>query len=208
MAQSKSSRWGDLSGKLGPMVMFVRYGKQYARTHTIPRDPKTPAQLAQRAKLSLVNKCLAPLSQVIKQNFKEGYMAYRSLVGDTIKYFVVGEYPDFSIDYSRIPISEGKVLLPERISAVYHSDSNQVTFTWDAQLPPPSIWSNANDPVKILFLHAPTLSVFKPSGIVKRSHGRVSVELPGEWNSPGIHCWVYLTSWDLQHRSDSQYVNI
>lgn len=208
MAKSKSSHWGDLSGKLGPIVTFVRNGKQYARLHTIPRDPRTPAQLAQRAKLSLVNKGLAPLNQVIKKNFKEGNIAYRSLVGQTIREFVVGDYPDLTIDYSKVPISEGRVLLPENLTAIRQPDSTQVTFTWEAQQPPPSKWSNENDVVKMLFLNPSTLTVFKPSRIVKRSHGTVTVELPGEWDLPRIHCWVYLTSLDLQHHSDSLYVNL
>jgi hypothetical protein len=114
----------------------MRDGKQFIREHTIPRDPKTPAQLAQRAKISLVNKGLSPLNKVIKQNYPNNSGAYRSLIGKTIRECVVGAYPDLAIDYSRILLSEGEVLLPDHVTAAFQPDTGQITLNWDRELPP------------------------------------------------------------------------
>lgn len=79
--------------------------RQIVRVHTVPHDPMTKAQLAQRAKLTLFNMGLSPLNNVIKEGYRNNSGAYRSLVGKTMREFVVGEYPNFSIDYSKIQIA-------------------------------------------------------------------------------------------------------
>lgn len=208
MARSKFSFWEVISGKVGPVVAFSRYGKQYVRVHTIPRDPKTPAQLAQRAKLKLANKGLSPLNKVIRQGYKEDSTAYRTLVGKIIRELIVGEYPDFSIDYSKIQIAKGRMLLPEHVTATFNPDTRRVSFNWDTQLPAASKWNKADDIVHIAFLHQPTLEVIKLPGIVNRSHGLASFELPAEWQPAGIHCWFYLSSRYPEENSKSLYVKI
>lgn len=208
MARSKFPFLGGISGKIGPIVAFVRYDKQFVRIHTIPRDPKTTAQLAQRAKLTLVNKGLSPLNKVIKQNYPNNSGAYRSLVGKTIREFVVGEYPNLSIDYSKIQIAEGRLLLPEPVTAAFNPDSNQVSFNWDTQQTTTSKWCRADDMVHIVIFNAPTLTVFKSPGIVKRFAGMASVELPKGWDPPHTHCWIYLSSHDHEQNSNSLYVKI
>ena len=53
----------DVAREAGVSIATASYvlnNKQFVRAHTIPRDPKSPAQLAQRAKVSLVNKGLSP----------------------------------------------------------------------------------------------------------------------------------------------------
>lgn len=208
MARSKFSFWEGISGKIGPLVVFVRYGKQYVRIHTIPHDPKTPAQLAQRAKLKLANKGLSPLSKIIRQGYNDDSSAYRTLVGKTIREFVVGEYPDFSIDYSKIQIAGGRMLLPEHVTATFNPDTHRVSFSWDTQLSPASKWNKADDIIHIVFLHRPTLETIKLPGIVKRSHGFTSFELPVAWQPADIHCWLYLSSTILTENSKSLYVMI
>ena len=60
---------GKISGKIGPYVAYVRKdGTQVLREHIIPKDPKTPKQLAYRMRFGMVNKCLSPLNKAIKKN--------------------------------------------------------------------------------------------------------------------------------------------
>ncbi|NLD24726.1 MAG: hypothetical protein GX670_10940, partial [Bacteroidales bacterium] len=44
----------------------------------------------------------------------------------------------------------------------------------------------------------------------KRSNNRVEgkaiVELPKHWNASETHFWLYASSWDMMHNSDSVYI--
>lgn len=207
MALTKFPYWGGISGKMGPVVAYVRNDKQIVRIHTIPRDPKTPAQLAQRAKLSLVNKGLSPLSKLIKQGHGGDPGAYRKLVGKAIRECVIGEYPNLSINYSKIQVSEGKLLLPNNFEATFHPSSRQVLFQWGTEPSDASKWNNANDALEVVFLDADTLTMQRANTFVKRAAGSATVELPEGWQPSQAHCWIFFLSNDLQDRSNSLYVD-
>ena len=44
------------SGRCGDWIWFVRYGKQIRRPYVRPHDPRTPAQLRSRARLSAASR--------------------------------------------------------------------------------------------------------------------------------------------------------
>ncbi|SFL59161.1 hypothetical protein SAMN05216357_13122 [Porphyromonadaceae bacterium KH3CP3RA] len=64
MGRIDLSKSGGMSGRIGPVVAYLtKDGKQVFRSYIKPADPKTPGQLAQRAKLGIVNKGLAPCAK-------------------------------------------------------------------------------------------------------------------------------------------------
>lgn len=208
MAISKFPFLSGISGKIGPIVAYVLNNKQFVRAHTIPRDPMSPAQLAQRAKVSLVNKGLSPFNKLIKENYGNDSRAYRSLVGKTIKECMVGEYPDFAIDFSRVLLSEGDVLLPESVTATFLPDTGQLTLRWDPLLPPRERWCQPDDLVNVILFHTPSQTLNRSHFIAKRSEGNATVELPNEWNSTNTVCWIYFTSRNHDHHSNSLFVEL
>ena len=44
MASSTLPLLSGISGKIGPVVAYIRNNKQFIREYTVPRDPKTPAK--------------------------------------------------------------------------------------------------------------------------------------------------------------------
>ena len=82
MAIFKDGKFGKLSGKIGPVIIYERNGKQVVRANTKPRDPKTPSQLAHRMKFSLANKGMSPLNSVIKVSYRNSKKDFRKLVGE------------------------------------------------------------------------------------------------------------------------------
>ncbi len=60
-------------------------------------------------KFSLSNKGLSPLNKIIKIGYKNSDKNYRKLVGEAYHNAIVGEYPNFTMDYSMIKVSDGKV---------------------------------------------------------------------------------------------------
>ena len=208
MASSKFRYLGGFSGKIGPYVFYVSGDKQIVRSNSVPRDPKTPAQLAQRAKVSIANKGLSPLCQIIKQGYGNDAGAYRRLVGKTIREFVVGEYPNLSIDYSKIEISNGKLLLPDKIETAFLPESRHIEFRWDADRPERSNRCHTNDSFHVVFMEKETGTVEIGNCRAKRREGRALVPFPDRLQPSEAHCWVYFRSDNYEHCSKSLYLTL
>lgn len=208
MASSTLPLLSGMSGKIGSVVAYMHNNKQFIREYTVPRDPKTPAQMAHRAKISLVNKELSPFSQLIKQNYGNDGRAYRSLVGKTIRDGVVGEYPNFAIDYSRLLLAEGDVLLPKNVVITYRYETRQLTVHWDPELPTRAHWCQPDDQINVIVYHRPNRELKRQPLVSQRFKGMASIELPNNWNPCNMHCWVYFTDNEQINYSNSVYVEV
>lgn len=202
MANSKNF----ISGKIGNVVYFERGGKQLIREHVVPKDPQTPAQLTQRMKLSLANKGLKPLKEIIKEGCKNDKNAYRSLVGLTMKENIIGEYPNLYIDYSKLKIVEGRLQLPSYVQIEIDTKSDLANIRWNTHNNSTLRYGTENDIVKIVCLNIKYLTAYHVSTHKIRSEGSASITLPKDWQPKDIHFWMYLTSQDMQHNSDSVYI--
>lgn len=205
---AKGSIFGTLSGKIGTVVVYERNGKQIVRSNPEQRDPKTPAQLAQRMKFSLVNKGLSPLNNVIKIGFKNSEKNYRKLVGEAYHNAIVGEYPSFSLDYSKIQVAEGDLQLPDNIKMSYEEDSNIVSFNWDPEIAVPARKSRPDDHVNIVCLNSKYLAEVHTFNVARRSEGKAYFEFPKGWEPKGLNLWVFITSYDLMDNSNSLYFTL
>ncbi|MDD4778459.1 MAG: DUF6266 family protein [Fermentimonas sp.] len=198
---------GIISGKVGTVSIYeTKHGTQVVRSITKAHDPKTPKQLAHRMKFSLINKGLSPLNEAIKIGFRGDSRTYRKQISRAYHEAIAGEYPNFTLDYSKIKIAEGEVQLPADIAVKIHDNSQLVSFTWN-----PDISSNANnagekDMVKILCLNETLKETTQLTRTVRRSAGEASIELPEGWIPADTHLWFYLKSNDSQKNSDSVYL--
>ncbi|MBI5001332.1 MAG: hypothetical protein HZB92_07405 [Euryarchaeota archaeon] len=62
----------EYSGTIGKaLTVCTRYGRQYIRKWTKPRDPKTPWQLEQREKFAEANEAWKALSYDERQGYNE-----------------------------------------------------------------------------------------------------------------------------------------
>ncbi len=208
MAKVSDSVLGNISGKIGPVVVYTRKGESIVREHVIPKDPQTPAQLAQRMKLTLANSGLKPLKNHINVGYKGTDITYRKLVGVAMREYIVGDYPNLCIDYSRVIVSKGKMKLPMYASAELENKTNSVNISWDTQIPSNSKQGKANDLVVVVCFNEKLLESCTASKSAKREEGFVSVDLPKYWKTDDVHFWLYLTSNFAQNRSDSLYIKI
>ena len=65
MAKFESTTFGLISGRHGTAVAAKCNGKNVLRVYSAPSDPKTPKQLAQRAKFSQFSLTLRPLKSIL-----------------------------------------------------------------------------------------------------------------------------------------------
>lgn len=113
-------------GSLGNLVFFRRLGKTYVRTKPVQvRDPKTPAQLAQRQRMQAVNRFLKPFSALIRITFTPdaaGRTALHTAQSYNMRHGLMGEYPGIHIDYSKALLSRGPLPLPAIVTVASHPD--------------------------------------------------------------------------------------
>lgn len=207
MGRIDLSKLSGFSGKIGPIIAYVtKDGKQVFRTYTKPRDPKTPRQLANRARFVLATKALSPLLMAIKRGHPGIHNAYRKLVGKACREAVVGEYPGLSVDYSKIQLADGPLQLPRDVHVTFDSHSRVAAFAWDTRLEPTSRHGSDADKVNIVCFDTANPSGAHTLTRGTRAAGKATVELPAGWQPATTHFWFYLSSPDLRYNSNSVYL--
>jgi hypothetical protein len=212
-----------ISGKIGSIVAYTtKYGKQVYRKYTIPNDPKTPKQQAYRMRFGLVNKSLSPFNKIIKKGFNDQHNAYRSVISHMLHYGVEGEYPDFSINYSEIKVADGKLALPNNITATIDNDLSKLQLTWNPLKVSNSKYNSSYDNVNIVCFNDELQEAVSSFGLAKRGDGELEVDYINIFdkgvsengrnskpiNPDNLHFWLYLTSRDYSINSISSYVNL
>ena len=198
-----------VSGKIGSVVAYTsKSGKQVFRNYVIPNDPKTPKQLAHRMKFALVNKGLSPLNSSIKLGYRGNTNAYRLLVGRAYHEAITGQYPNFKLDYGKIKIADGNLLLPSDIVLNFDEDDGSALFSWDGHCYDSQNGAKGSDLFNVVALNVKHNVVCSFLKIAKRSDGVASVSIPNIWMFEDTHFWVYLFSYSLQMNSESVYCKI
>ena len=203
------------SGKIGPVVVYTtKYGTEVLRKHVIPKDPKTPKQLAYRMKFALVSSGLSPFSKIIKDGYNQKRGAYRAVFSKTISEAIEGEYPNFSLNYSKIQLTEGKLKLPSKIEA--SKQNNSLIITWNPQTKGLPVLNRSDDKVNIVCLDESTNKVFVKYNAAKRGYGEVNIDInkllkrdseSQTMNFEKLHFWLYLSSKYGEDNSGSWYVD-
>lgn len=76
---------GLARGKVGDLVFYRDGGEQRTRTRVIPKNPRTPSQMAQRSKIANVSSLYRALAPVVAESFtnrpsnQSGYNAFASV---------------------------------------------------------------------------------------------------------------------------------
>lgn len=198
-----------ISGKVGSVVYYVtKDGKLVIREHSVSKNPRTPKQQANREKFGLVNKRLSPLSAFIKRGHPNHQNVYREIANKARQEAVVGEYPNFEFDYSKVQIASGDLSAPVSVQLRHDPEAGSVTFRWDPSHVETSQSGSGNDKVYIVCFNADLPAEGTLKQPATRADGEAIVELPTEWETNTTHFWMYFASPDLQKNSDSLYLKI
>lgn len=197
---------GVLSGKSGDKVFFWRNGKQLFRTYVKPVNPQTPRQTEHRMKFALASKAVSPLYGAMKRGHPDPGTNFYSLCGRVLREAITGEYPNFSIDYSKIQIAEGRLQKPPHVVPGYNSQTREVHFTWDNSLGADLGPGSPADKASIVCLHETAHAEVRTHIAGTRAAGEDTFPLPAGWEIENSHFWLYFTSHDGKENSGSVYV--
>ncbi len=126
---------GGFSGTLGTAV-----GSKWKRKNVIRSRPprkrgkSSDSQIAQQAKFKAMNKFLRPITDLLNVTYRKSALGMmsgfnRAFSDNSIRGAVIGEYPAYAIDYSRILLSKGS-LANAGAPSVVSKETGKLVFNW------------------------------------------------------------------------------
>ncbi len=199
MATFNSTTFGSISGKHGTAVAAAgKNGKNVLRVYTAPRNPNSEKQQIQRAKFGMVNRELAPLRDILKIGYKRTDAA-QIASSFVLKNAVIGEYPDFTIDFSVLSVSQGRLLPAETASWQVSQENNEATITWTNLNEEFTMPGYMTAKLQCVFYNSETKMGILSNTDTERSSGIFTIGLPASWNADDVHCWIYFASEKGEH---------
>ena len=199
MAKFYSSTFGAISGKHGSAVAVTRKdGTTYIRMYAKPSNPRTDKQQAHRAKFALSSKALVPFNPIFKDTIgiTNGISTARS---HTFKNAIVGEYPNFSVEYEKLMFSFGSLEKLHNASAT--SSDGVVTINWDFN----KMYNcHGDDNINLVVFNKESSQAIHIKDVALRSDKVSKINIQDSWSNSELYFWAYVTSSD--NISDSVFV--
>jgi len=198
---------GGFSGKVGNVIGGSWKGIDYMRSRaTSISNPRTPAQVEQRARFTAVGMFLRPLTAFLRIGFKNEAVkmsGYNAAMAYTLDNAITGIYPAFTIDYSKVMVSQGN--LPGALNPLSVSGTaGQVEFTWEN-----NTWeTNAIESDKsVLVVYNPSKqkAISVVDGI-SRSVGSQTITLPNSFTGDEVQCYIAFMDAKKTVISNSEYI--
>ena len=170
----------------------------------------TQTQIDQRAKFKLVTSYFAWIRGLIGV----GYKALSSIdtpmnmaVSHHLQTAVIGISPNFTLDYTKVMFSQGKLQLPNSNSATSLAAA-EIKFSWD-DIYPDDDNKQPSDMLSVLVFH-PTLFKFVTlRNVVPRSALSYTMSLPAVFSGSGVHCYIAFNSTTIRDfASESEHLGL
>ncbi|HLN73923.1 MAG TPA: DUF6266 family protein, partial [Prolixibacteraceae bacterium] len=198
---------GGFSGKVGTVIGGNWNGINYMRgLPTSYTNPRTEAQLSQRAKFAETIKFLRPLTPFLRVGFKNAaykMSGFNAAMSYTLKNALTGTYPAYSIDYTKVLVSRGP-LAGAQNPAGDSTIPGKVDFTWENN----SSDTGAQEDDKVLLvIYCPTLQkAVTVAGGSTRITGAQSVTVPDLFSGLEVQCYIGFQDATQSVLSDSAFV--
>ncbi|HZH72522.1 MAG TPA: DUF6266 family protein [Mariniphaga sp.] len=206
MGKINQGIYGGVSGKVGNLIGASWKGINYLRIKPANvANPRTPKQLDQRSKFSLMLKFLQPLNEVIKVGYKSQAIKMtpiNSALSYNIKNAIEGEYPEYSVDFENAILSKGA--LAQAAGAEYEiQETGKIFLSWTDNSDDPNA---SGDDKALLVVYNPVKNQAVTSKTVTRADCSGEVQLPVSFEGDPFHAWIIFQSADEQVVSESTYV--
>lgn len=205
MAKFVNGAIGTFSGKVGSVIgsnwRSIHYMRGLSKKRT---KPYTENQLAQQQRFGMMGRFLLPLRGLMEIGFANLDTSRATLFNLVMKRnlpAVMGEYSDFSIDYSKVMLSNGSLLQPRNVTVGIAP--GVATVAWN---PATNKFNGRADDEMYPLLYDRELNLFYTSDdIVVRSDGQVEIPLDADTIGHTAEAWLFATSRDGQLISETIY---
>ena len=205
MAKFINGAIGTFSGKVGSIIgsnwRDIHYMRGLPKKRT---KPFSEAQLAQQQRFSLMGKFLLPLKGLFEIGFARAYAGASTLFNQAMAAnlpAVTGDYPDFTIDYSKLTFSNGGLLAPRGASLA--TGEHEVTVSWN---PSTTFVSGKDDDDVYVLLYDSELQLFYTTDeVVQRSVGQAVIAVDDDTAGHTAEVWLFCVSRDGQAISNTVY---
>ena len=190
-------------GKLGNLVVYRMNGMGIVRTKPKHiRDSKSPAQMAQRQRLQVVNDFMRPFLKLFRITFvpeTAGRTARAEAQSYIMRNVLAGEYPNIYVDKSKALLSHGP--LPVPVSATVTAQPEGLLIEWENDAD--AIRLHPNDTLVVMALSADGSTADYSFTQVKRTEGRYTWKpaLP----DGAVEIWIAFRNREQTKMSDSVY---
>lgn len=207
MARYTKGALGAFSGKLGNVVGSNWRSIDYLRSLPRPSNkPASPLQLAQRLKFGMAVSFLQPIKDVLNIGFSDASLdkstGYNQAVKSLLENAIIGEYPDFELDFEKIELSKGSLAGLINLS-VEEVEPYTLSVSWVSLI---NRFNSFVDDDVLVLLYNKTKKLFTIYEDITRGEEEVRIEFPDVFEGDELICWTFLVKRDGNTTSNSQYV--
>lgn len=205
MGKQNTSMKIQWTGTTGGVVGYSIRGHHYTRSLAENiRNPRTEAQLEQRARFAFVSQLVSTFGN----SYLEGYRHYNVTLNQRANFTknvyhtaVTGNRTTgYTVDYSKVLVSQGNLPNPYNVVAAVSSADHKLTVGW----------SDNTGVGMALATDAASLTVYNATRreclyltVGTRADESAEAVYPAAWTGDTLHLWLTLTSRDTA--SDSVY---
>jgi len=206
MATYSTGANGAFSGKLGSMIgsnwRSISYLKGLSRKSN---KPITEPQLAQRSKFALAPLYLSPIKDILNIGFKDKQLnkitGYNAAVKIFLNQAVIGDYPDYVIDFSKVVLSKGSLSVFHGLNA--NLQGSDLVLNWQSIL---NRYSSFIDDVLTVVLFNETKNLYLVYEEAQRNALTYTAAIGDSFTGDVFHGWAFAVKRDDTTVSGSQYL--
>jgi hypothetical protein len=197
---------GGFSGKVGTVVGASWRGISYMRSLPLKvRNPRTVGQRSQRTKFALALSLLKPMTSLLRTGWKlfgRKQSPFNAAMSHTLANAVVGNYPDYSIDVSKVLISRGNLQSASNATATVANGN--LEFAWNDNSGIGS--AKQTDKALIAILNLEKGEAITNDAGAERMEEAQTVIIPSEWSGDEVQAFLGFVSEDGREVANSVYL--
>lgn len=206
MATYSKGANGAFSGKVGSVIGSNWRSVDYLRG--LPKKsgkPGTQPQLAQRSKFALAPMYLSPIKDILNIGFKDKQLSKLTGYNAAVKVFlnqaIVGDYPDYAIDFSQVVLSKGSLSVFHGLNAGLQG--SDLVLNWQSIL---NRYSAFTDDLLTVVLFNDTKKMYLVYEEAQRGALTYTAAIGAGFTGDVFYGWAFAVKRDATAVSGSQYL--
>jgi hypothetical protein len=206
MGTIKKGILGGFSGKVGTVVGASWRGISYMRS--LPqnvRNPRTDGQRSQRSKFALALALLKPMTAFLRTGWKlyaHRQSPFNAAMSHTLANAIVGTYPDYQVDVSKVLVSRGN--LQSASGATATVENGNIEIVWNDNSGIGS--AKQTDKALVVVLNLEKGEAITNDAGAERTEETQTIVLPADWSGDEVHAYLGFVSEDGREVSNSVYL--